>query len=130
MGSGGFDESLMSYGDVDLCWRLVKMGKRLVFNPKIRIVDIGFPSTLSGVFKQQFKWGKGCGEVMKIHRSIRVTDLKNELFSSYKTLRAMLLLFSPTRFHKTKQLIRCIHYVSFQLGRICGYGSPSKMGAT
>lgn len=57
--SGGFNESLMSYSDIDLCWRLVKMGKHLVFNPEIKIIDMGFPYTISGVFKQQFKWGKG-----------------------------------------------------------------------
>jgi cellulose synthase/poly-beta-1,6-N-acetylglucosamine synthase-like glycosyltransferase len=120
MQSGGFDESLMSYGDIDLCWRLVKMGKHLIFNPEIRIIDMGFPSTLSGVFKQQFKWGKGFGEVMKIHRSAKASDLKNELFSSYQLLRALLFLFSPTHFPKMKQLIRCINYASFHLGRIYG----------
>jgi cellulose synthase/poly-beta-1,6-N-acetylglucosamine synthase-like glycosyltransferase len=119
--SGGFNESLMSYSDVDLCWRLVKMGKHLVFNPEIKIIDIGSPSTLRGVFKQQFKWGKGLGELMKIHRVDKVMDdLKAELFSFYQVLRTVLLLFSPTCFPKTKQLLRCINCVSFQLGRIYG----------
>jgi len=126
--SGGFNESLMSYSDIDLCWRLVKMGKHLMFNPEIRIIDIGFPTTLSGVFKQQFTWGKGSGELMKIHHSPNATYLKNELFSAYHTLRALLLLFSPTCFPKTKQLIRCIHYASFNLGRTYGHWSRDSRG--
>jgi cellulose synthase/poly-beta-1,6-N-acetylglucosamine synthase-like glycosyltransferase len=119
--SEGFNESLMSYTDVDLCWRLVKTGKRLMFNPEIKVVHLGFPLTISGVIKQQFKWGKGLGEIMKIHRVYNVTDnFKVELYSSFQILRAILLLFSPTCFLKTKQLLRCIHYVSFNLGRIYG----------
>jgi len=124
--AGGFSESLMSYSDVDLCWRLVKMGKLLMFNPEIKVVHLGFPSTLKGVFKQQFKWGRGLGEAKKLHRSDKVIDdLKVELYSSYQILRAVLVLFSPTYFLKTKQLLRCIHSVSFYLGRI--YGTLSKM---
>jgi cellulose synthase/poly-beta-1,6-N-acetylglucosamine synthase-like glycosyltransferase len=119
--SGGFNESLASYSDVDLVWRLVKMGKHLVFNPEIKIIDMGSPYTLRGVFKQQFKWGKGRGELMKIHCADKVTDdLKVELVSSYQALGAVLLLFSPTCFPKEKQLLRCINRVSFQLGRIYG----------
>ena len=97
------------------------MGKHLVFNPEIKIIDIGSPSTLSGVFKQQFKWGKGRGELMKIHRADKVTDdLKVEIVSSIQVLRTALLLLTPTVFPKTKQLLRCINSVSFQLGRIYG----------
>ncbi len=121
LSAGGFNESLMSYSDVDLCWRLVKMGKHLMFNPEIKVVHLGFPSTLKGVFKQQFKWGKGLGEVKKLHRFDKVTDdLKSEVYFFYQTLKAFLLLLSPTCFPKTKQLLRCINYVSFSLGRICG----------
>ena len=119
--SGGFNESLMSYSDVDLTWRLVKMGKHLMFNPEIKIISIGFPSTLRGVFKQQFAWGKGRGELTKIHRADRaMEDLKAELFSSIQALSTVLLLFSPTCFPKTKQLLRFVNSISFQLGRIYG----------
>jgi len=119
--SGGFNESLMSYSDVDLCWRLIKMGTRSMFNPEIKVVHLGFPSTLRGVIKQQFKWGKGLGQILKIHRPYNVKDnAKVELYSSYRILGAVLLLFSPTYFLKIKQLLRCIHYVSFNLGRIYG----------
>jgi cellulose synthase/poly-beta-1,6-N-acetylglucosamine synthase-like glycosyltransferase len=119
--SGGFNESLMSYSDIDLTWRLVKMRKHLVFNPEIKIIDLGSPYTMRGVFRQQFRWGKGRGELTKIHRADRaMDDLKAELLSSIQLLKTALLLFSPTSFPKTKQLLRCVNRVSFQLGRIYG----------
>jgi cellulose synthase/poly-beta-1,6-N-acetylglucosamine synthase-like glycosyltransferase len=119
--SGGFNESLESYSDVDLCWRLVKLGKHLVFNPELKVVHLGFPSIITGVIKQQFKWGRGLGEVKKLHHSDKIIDdLKQEAYSFYQMLKAILLLLSPTYFPKKKQLIRCINYVSFHLGRIYG----------
>lgn len=121
--SGGFNELLESYSDVDLCWRLVKMGKHLVFNPKLQVVHLGFPSTIMGVVKQQFKWGRGLGEVKKLHGSNKVVeDLKQEAYSFYQMVKAFLLLLLPTCSLKKKQLIRCINYVSFHLGRISGHG--------
>lgn len=63
---------------------------------------------------------------MKIYRSDKVTDdLKGELISSVQMLRAVLFLFSPTRSSKTKQLLRSVHYVSFQLGRVYGHHSKA-----
>lgn len=119
--AGGFNESLKSYSDIDLCWRLIKMGKHLVFNPELKVAHLGFPSTITGVIKQQFKWGKGRGQVNKLHRSNNfVDDSKREAYSFFQILKAILLLFSPTHFPKTKQLLKCIHYISFHLGRIYG----------
>lgn len=121
--AGGYNESLMSYSDIDLCWRLIKMGKLLIFDPEIKVVHLGFPSTLRGVFKQQFKWGRGLGQVTKLHHSDKVIDdLKEEVYSFYQILKAILVLLSPTCFPKTKHLLRCINYVSFHLGRIRGRG--------
>jgi len=123
LSAGGLKESLMSYSDIDLCWRLVKMGKLLMFNPDIRVVHLGFPSTLRGVFSQQFKWGRGLGELMKLYPSRGLIDrLKKEVYSFYQILKAFLLLFSPTCAPKTKQFLRWINYVSFHLGRIRGLG--------
>ena len=121
--AGGFNESLISYSDIDLCWRLIKMGKFLMFDPEMKVVHLGFPSTLKGVFKQQFKWGRGLGEVKKLHGCDKVIDdLKQEVYSFYQILKTFLLLLSPTCFPKTKHLLRCINYVSFHLGRIRGRG--------
>jgi len=59
--SGGFDESGLDAVDIDLCWRLILNGKHLVFDPDLKVVHLGFPWSLSGVFSQQFRWGKSRG---------------------------------------------------------------------
>ena len=123
LSAGGLKESLMSYSDIDLCWRLVKMGKLLMFVPEIEVIHLGFPSTLKGVFSQQFKWGRGYGELMKLYYSGGVVDrLKREAHPFRQILKASLLLLSPTSLPKTKQFLRWINYVSFNLGRIRGLG--------
>lgn len=115
-----FEESI-AWGDVDFCWRLIKKGKRLVFDPKIKVVHLGFPSTLQGILKQQFKWGKGHTEAWKKHRSFSIVDdAKNEFWSFRQLAEAFLLLLQPSCHSKTKGLVRFCHYTSFYLGRIYG----------
>lgn len=117
---GCFDESV-AWGDVDFCWKLIKKGKRLVFDPEITVIHIGFPWTLHGIFKQQFKWGKGFAEVRRKHHSFNMMDdLKGEIWSFFQLVKAFLLVLLPSRESKTKQLVRFCHYMSFHLGRIYG----------
>jgi glycosyltransferase involved in cell wall biosynthesis len=59
--SGGFDESGFDAVDIDFCWRLILNGKRLVFDPELKVVHLGFPWSLKGVFNQQFRWGESRG---------------------------------------------------------------------
>jgi hypothetical protein len=47
---GGFDPSLESCEDVDLCNRLRGAGYRLVADPQLRSVHLGDPATLRGLF--------------------------------------------------------------------------------
>lgn len=117
---GGFDDSLL-FTDVDLCWRLVKARRKLVFDPQIEVIHL-FPWSLQGVLKQQFKWGKSCSQLMKVYSSNqRSSDyLRNDFLRLYLIMRSFLLLLSPRRHPKTKQLLRCLHYVSYHMG--CLYG--------
>lgn len=117
---GGFDESLL-FTEVDLCWRLIKNGKNLIFDPQIKVVHLGFPLSLQEVFKQQFNWGRGLSELMKKYRSDNAINLKlylSPLFFLSKVVKAFLLLITCSP--KEKQLLRCFHYISYFLGRICG----------
>ena len=117
---GFFDESV-EWGEVDFCWKLVKKGKRLMFNPEIETVHLGSPWTIRGVFRQQFKWGKAFAEILKKHSSFNIVDdLKRETWFSRQLVKAFLLLLSPSRESKTKQLVRLCHYLSFHLGLIYG----------
>ena len=61
---GGFDTSLESCEDVDLCNRLVKAGYRLVSDERMRNVHLGDPRTLKALF---------FGELWRGRDNLRVT---------------------------------------------------------
>jgi hypothetical protein len=61
---GGFDESLETCEDVDLCRRLLSGGHRVVADPALASVHHGDPATLAAVFR---------GEVWRGRDNLRVT---------------------------------------------------------
>jgi len=56
---GGFDESLETGEDPDLCKRIAAEGLRVVANPGIRCVHLGEPQSLSEVFRRERWHGRG-----------------------------------------------------------------------
>ncbi|HYL81897.1 MAG TPA: glycosyltransferase [Candidatus Acidoferrum sp.] len=61
---GGFDTSLETCEDVDLCNRLRTRGLRLISDPRLRSVHHGDPATLRGLF---------CGELWRGRDNLRAT---------------------------------------------------------
>lgn len=59
LGVGGFDETLETGEDPDLCRRVVGAGFRVVEAPSIRTVHLGEPRTLKAVFRRQRWHGRG-----------------------------------------------------------------------
>jgi Glycosyl transferase family group 2 len=51
----GFDESLETCEDVDLCWRIRTAGRRLVADEGLRSVHLGDPRTLRDLFRAE-RW--------------------------------------------------------------------------
>jgi GT2 family glycosyltransferase len=58
MAVGGFDESLETCEDVDLCQRLRRAGWRLVSEPGMRSIHFGDPPTLRSVFMSELWRGR------------------------------------------------------------------------
>jgi glycosyltransferase involved in cell wall biosynthesis len=120
----GFDESLWNHYcyhdscDIDLSWRLVRMGKNLIFNPDIKVYHYA-PSTLPGLFKQLFGWGAVYTMITKkygYHSKFReklwpLPFLANTFFS---------LVLAPLSSPR-KRLLKTFYVTSFNLGRIVGY---------
>ena len=61
---GGFDTSLETCEDVDLCQRIRDRGHRIVCDPKLRSVHFGDPASLSALF---------AGELWRGRNNLRVT---------------------------------------------------------
>lgn len=55
---GGFDESLISNEDCDLCYRLKQGGYKVVSDPRLAVTHLGTPQTLSQFFKREVWHGK------------------------------------------------------------------------
>lgn len=121
----GFDESLWNHYyyhdscDIDLSWRLVKMGKSLLFNPNIRVYHPA-PWNLQGIFKQLFGWGAVYTMIRKKHGLH--SNLQEKLWPFHYIAKslfsmALALLLSKPR----KRLVGIFYLSSFNLGRIVGY---------
>lgn len=120
---GLFDENVGHSSDVDFTWKLIKKGRTLLFDPSIKVVHIGFPWTLQGVFNQQFRWGKNFTKVWMKYRPFNIVDdSKAEIMAFRQLTSAFLQLISPSSQPTTKRMLRCYHYIWFHLGRIYGRG--------
>ena len=119
--SNGFDDSGFDAVDIDLCWRLILKGKHLLFNPEMKVIHLGFPWNLKGVFRQQFRWGESRGKLNMRYPSARAsnTGLKTRIFQYYffAVLFAQ-ILYSKGRARSVLQLFeRC----AFTCGCISAY---------
>lgn len=120
----GFDSSAFDAVDIDLCWRLINKGKRLVFNPVIEVVHLGFAWNLQGIFRQQFRWGKS--DVILKRRFPRKISLKEKL-SPYAFFTKSFLCI-PVSKRRDQQLLGFFEQVAFQFGRFLELAHPSKLG--
>jgi len=110
----GFDTSILDAVDIDLCWRLIRSGKCLIFNPDIKVIHFGSPWNLRGIFNQQFRWGISDIELKKRHP--HKSSIKEKFFPYYSLVRLSLFLLSPK--HKNKKLLRFFEICAFDCGRI------------
>jgi GT2 family glycosyltransferase len=56
---GGFDESLETCEDVDLCQRIRRTGRRILAEPGMASIHLGDPRTLRGIFFGELWRGRG-----------------------------------------------------------------------
>jgi glycosyltransferase involved in cell wall biosynthesis len=120
----GFDESLWKRYyyhdscDIDLSWRLVKMGKNLMFNPNIKVYHYAH-RTLQGVYRQLVGWGAVYTMIRKKY-GWHGNLLENLWLFNYflgTLLNAVEAPFSKPR----KRWLNIFYLSSFNLGRLIGY---------
>jgi len=110
-----FDETFNYDYDFDLCWRMLQKGRRLVFNPEMKIQYI-FPSSLRSLLGRYYVWGKENVILRKKYAS--QTGLKAHINMPYITVRELL---QPSLLGPNKKLLRFIQHVAFNIGCINGY---------
>jgi cellulose synthase/poly-beta-1,6-N-acetylglucosamine synthase-like glycosyltransferase len=62
---GGFNPAMLTE-DVDLSYRLYAGGMRIVYDDAVQSRDLA-PSTLSGFFRQRYRWMRGVWQAMLLH---------------------------------------------------------------
>lgn len=121
LSTNGFDESGLDAVDVDLCWRLALKGKLVVFNPEMKVIHLGFPWNLTGVFRQQFRWGESRAKLNLKYRRTHALDigLKKRIFSYY----LFMALFAQILYAKerTKSILRLFEKCAFTCGCTSAY---------
>lgn len=107
--AGGFPEPV-GLGH-ELCWKLIQEGKILVFNPDLKVFHI-FPSTLRGLFRQQFRWGM---YISVLERKYGLT-LRGLAYLPYSTVRSSLLLLDFR--HASLRILGFCQLLSWCIGRL------------
>lgn len=117
LSSGGFDDSGFDAVDIDLCWRLLPRGTRLLFDPEIKVAHLGFPSCLRSVFRQQFRWGKSEARLKMRHPD--ELGLRRRILPYYSLLLSFLrVVYSRSR---DLSLLHLYESCAFICGFISGY---------
>lgn len=74
---GGFRTDTVGE-DLELTWRLLRHGHRVVFAPRA-IVYAESPSTVSGLWRQRVRWSRGLLQALRIHGSAMFTPQRGML---------------------------------------------------
>jgi glycosyltransferase involved in cell wall biosynthesis len=71
---GSFRDQFSNYAEeVDLLWRLIDDGAKLVFDPDLKVEHLGYPDTVKGLIRASFRQGTTSTLLTKYHgRSPRI----------------------------------------------------------
>ncbi|HZR43494.1 MAG TPA: glycosyltransferase, partial [Ktedonobacteraceae bacterium] len=105
---GGFNETLCSGEDIDLCYRVQKQGYRSVYRPDILVIHDHQRTTFSKLLR--YNYGHGLAGGLKTKIQHRDSTLKNRLLCSLR----FPLLFLP--FLPAIALLATLHIVVLNIG--------------
>ncbi len=111
-----FDESLIYDYDFDACWKILRKGNRLVYNPEMKVRYM-FPFGIQNILRRYYIWGKE-NAILQRKYSPRM-DFKAFLYTPYSTVCSLL---QPSSLVSTKKLLRFVQHLAFNLGCMRGYG--------
>ena len=111
-----FDEFFSYDYDFDVCWKLLRKGYRLAYNPEMKVRYI-FPLSMRDLLNRYYCWGKE--KVVLQKKYFPGIGFKSFLYAPYNTVRSLL---QPSSLISTKKLLRFVQHLAFNLGCIRGYG--------
>jgi len=94
--AGGFDEGIEFGEDVDLYWRIRKLGFAYSIDPTVKVGTM-HPQTILDFFKQRFRWGMGYAQVAKTHAEFSDKEIRTSFHLFSLTLLSSLLMLLDLR---------------------------------
>lgn len=110
-----FDESFSYNYDFDICWRMLRKGYRLAYNPKMMVRYI-FPLSMYSLLNRYYYWGKEGVALRKKH--FPGMDFMSFIYPPYNMARSLL---EPSSLISAKKLLRFVQHLAFNLGCMRGY---------
>lgn len=105
-----FDESFCYDYDFDVCFRMLRSGYRLVFDPEMKVRYI-FPLSMRNLLNRYYCWGKDIIILRKKYSYQK--GLKAYLSTPYTTFRSLL---QPSWLISRKKMLRFVQHAAFNLG--------------
>jgi cellulose synthase/poly-beta-1,6-N-acetylglucosamine synthase-like glycosyltransferase len=111
-----FDESFSYDYDFDICWRMLRKGYRLAYNPKMMVRYI-FPLSMYSLLNRYYYWGKEKVALRRKH--FLGMDFTSFVYPPYNMVKSLL---EPSSLISAKKLLRFVQHLAFNLGCMRGYG--------
>lgn len=94
--AGGFDERTKLGEDVDLYWRIRKLGFKCSIDPTVEVATVQ-PQTIFDFLKQRFRWGMGYAMVTPRHPEFVDKEIHNSFHLFSITILSSLLMLLDLR---------------------------------
>ena len=101
---GGFDESLVTNEDVELCYRLKEKGYQILSDPKIQVTHLGTPQTYYELYKKELWHGIGAFQTF-MNDLRRVRNFRPVIFALFYAFGLIVILFTLVISLLTKSLV-------------------------
>jgi glycosyltransferase involved in cell wall biosynthesis len=111
---GGFREEFTNHAEeIDLFWRLIDGGAKLLFDPAIQVEHLEYPDSLARLAKTNFRYGFASSKLAKHHIGWQVdTALYVAWLRSFGSLLHL-------RRHDPWAGLKCLQIATFIAGKIC-----------
>jgi len=123
---GNFDESFFSGGDIDICYRILNKGGKLIFDPDAKVYHIPRDNILS-LIRQFFKYGLATAQLVKKHFHNKRYILLGHYVKIVKNIAIFLVRLITVLFKKGDKLFYLLYPIidnvvifSLILGKIVG----------
>jgi glycosyltransferase involved in cell wall biosynthesis len=114
LAAGGFRDEFTNHAEeIDLFWRLIDRGAKLLFDPLLRVEHLDYADTLSRLIRTNFNYGFASTKLAKYHIGTQFDFILYRIW-----MKSFASTLNPLRRDRWAPL-RCLQIGSFIAGKIC-----------